>query len=144
MSKRNHAKKVLDSMPEDDRMLVAVKPITQVPFGFIPIESGPGTAAYPYIVDVGKLRTLADDPQYIGSFIEDYGYLSIFTDGSSVKTEISTPFVRGPVHESFKVKIESNGEPSLHRLPFKPNADYLRSAQVVTPPKPKDDEDDDA
>lgn len=135
MSKRNHAKKVLDSIPEDDRMLVAVKPITQLPYGFIPIESVPGTAAHKYIVDVGKLRTLADDPQYIGSFIEDFGYTSIFTDGSSVKTEISTPFLRGPAYESFSVEIESNGEPALRRqLLREPTADYLRSAHVVKPP----------
>ena len=30
------------------------------------------------------------DPRYIGSFIEPYGYLSIFIDGSSLKTEISS------------------------------------------------------
>jgi hypothetical protein len=72
----------------DKKMMVVVREITEVPADFLPVNAVPGTAGYEYIMGVSKLVDMIDDPRYIGSFIEPYGYLSIFADGSSLKTEI--------------------------------------------------------
>ena len=76
--------------PMNDKLIVVVKETKKVPAGFTSIDAVPGTTAHEYIVDVTKLETMITDPRYIGSFIELYGYLSIFIDGSSLKTEIAS------------------------------------------------------
>lgn len=73
-----------------DELVVVVKELNEIPDGFAPIDAVQGTAAHEYIVDVAKLEAMIKDPRYIGSFVETYGYLSIFTDGSSLKTEIAS------------------------------------------------------
>ncbi len=80
-----------------DKLIVVVKEITEVPAGFTPVDAVPGTAAHEYIMDVAKLETMVTDPRYTGSFIESYGYLSIFRDGSSLKTEIASAEERKPI-----------------------------------------------
>ncbi len=70
------------------KLIVLVKPIAEVPADFVPVDAAEGTAAWPYLQDVTMLESLHEDPNYLGSFIEPYGYLSLFRDGSSVKTEI--------------------------------------------------------
>lgn len=83
--------------PMNGKLIVVVKELKEVPDGFTPIEAVPGTAAHEYIADITKLETMVTDPRYIGSFIESYGYLSIFLDGSCLKTEIASAEERIPI-----------------------------------------------
>jgi uncharacterized protein (DUF2141 family) len=58
----------------NDKMVVVVKEIKEVPAGFTLVDAVPGRAAHAYIMDEAKLETLVTDPRYIGYFIESYGY----------------------------------------------------------------------
>ena len=90
--------------PMNDKLVVVVSQLKAVPAGFTPIEAVPGTAAHEYIVDITKLEAMITDPRYIGSFIEPYGYLSIFIDGSCLKTEISSAEQRIPINIDWKAQ----------------------------------------